>query len=231
VRTVPASGRLVVNAPRRRRCSACWQRGCWTPVQRFGTDGAMEPGGLRGTRRAACLRRAARQPEARPRGAGSCIGEHNQMNALAAIGAAEHAGVRARAVGAPRSRASSNVKRRLELRGEVRRHARVRRLRPPPHGDRSTARAACAAQVGAQRILAVFEPRSNTMKLGTMKAQLPWALEDADAELLPAGRLRLERRRGAGAAWAPLAEVCSTVEALVARVARRPRARRPACCA
>jgi UDP-N-acetylmuramate: L-alanyl-gamma-D-glutamyl-meso-diaminopimelate ligase len=44
-------------------------------------------------------------------------------------------------------------------------------------------------QVGAQRILAVFEPRSNTMKLGTMKAQLPWSLEQADLAFCHAGGL------------------------------------------
>ena len=42
-------------------------------------------------------------------------------------------------------------------------------------------------QVGAQRILAVFEPRSNTMKLGTMKAQLPWSLEQADLSFCHGG--------------------------------------------
>src|SRR5690606_23739924 len=44
-------------------------------------------------------------------------------------------------------------------------------------------------QVGAQRILAVFEPRSNTMKLGAMKAQLPWSLEQADLSFCHAGGL------------------------------------------
>jgi UDP-N-acetylmuramate: L-alanyl-gamma-D-glutamyl-meso-diaminopimelate ligase len=44
-------------------------------------------------------------------------------------------------------------------------------------------------QVGAQRILAVFEPRSNTMKLGTMKAQLPWSLEQADLSFCHSGGL------------------------------------------
>ena len=59
---------------------------------------------------------------------------------------------------------------------------------------------ACAARSGTARILAVFEPRSNTMKLGAMKAQLPWALEEADLVVLPQRRPGLGRRRGAGAA-------------------------------
>jgi UDP-N-acetylmuramate: L-alanyl-gamma-D-glutamyl-meso-diaminopimelate ligase len=73
-----------------------------------------------------------------------------------------------------------------------------------------------------QRILAVFEPRSNTMKLGTMKAQLPWALEDADLSFCLQGDYGWNAS-DALAPMGPLAEVCSTVEALVARVVRAAR--------
>ena len=52
-------------------------------------------------------------------------------------------------------------------------------------------------KVGAQRILAVFEPRSNTMKLGAMKAQLPWSLEAADLAFCHAGGLGWDAGRGA----------------------------------
>jgi UDP-N-acetylmuramate: L-alanyl-gamma-D-glutamyl-meso-diaminopimelate ligase len=61
-----------------------------------------------------------------------------------------------------------------------RRREGLRRLRPPPHGDAHHAGTGYSPQGRLARILAVFEPRSNTMKLGTMKAQLPWALEEAD---------------------------------------------------
>jgi UDP-N-acetylmuramate: L-alanyl-gamma-D-glutamyl-meso-diaminopimelate ligase len=76
--------------------------------------------------------------------------------------------------------------------------------------------------VGPQRILAVFEPRSNTMKLGTMKAQLPWALEEADLSFALQG----DYGWSVAEALAPLqhpAQVLPTVEALVAAIAQAAR--------
>jgi UDP-N-acetylmuramate: L-alanyl-gamma-D-glutamyl-meso-diaminopimelate ligase len=72
-------------------------------------------------------------------------------------------------------------------------------------------------RVGAARILAVFEPRSNTMKLGTMKAQLPWSLEEADLSFCHSGGLGWN----AAEALAPLgatATVSDSIDGLVARV-------------
>ena len=96
-----------------------------------------------------------------------------------------------------------NVRRRLELRGEAAGIKVYDDFAHHPTAMRTTIdglrRKRSAYRRAPQRILAVFEPRSNTMKLGTMKAQLPWALEEADLSLLPAGRLRLGRRSGAGA--------------------------------
>jgi UDP-N-acetylmuramate: L-alanyl-gamma-D-glutamyl-meso-diaminopimelate ligase len=76
---------------------------------------------------------------------------------------------------------------------------------------------------GARRILAVFEPRSNTMKLGSMKAQLPWALEGADLSFCLSAGLGWDPRdalRPLGA----LAEVHEQIDRLVERVvaAARP---------
>ena len=73
-----------------------------------------------------------------------------------------------------------------------------------------------------ERILAVFEPRSNTMKLGTMKAQLPWALEEADLSFCNQDGLSWDARE----ALAPLGEqglVGADVEELVAMVRRAAR--------
>jgi UDP-N-acetylmuramate: L-alanyl-gamma-D-glutamyl-meso-diaminopimelate ligase len=72
-------------------------------------------------------------------------------------------------------------------------------------------------QVGAARILAVFEPRSNTMKLGAMKAQLPWSLEEADLAFCHSGGLGWN----ASEALAPMgarAQVADNIDALVAQV-------------
>ena len=74
-------------------------------------------------------------------------------------------------------------------------------------------------KVGAARILAVFEPRSNTMKLGTMKAQLPWSLEEADLAFCHGGNLGWD----AAEALAPMGEqaiVCDTVDRLVQAIVK-----------
>jgi UDP-N-acetylmuramate: L-alanyl-gamma-D-glutamyl-meso-diaminopimelate ligase len=105
-------------------------------------------------------------------------GVHNQLNALAAIAAAQHVGV------APQASAAAlcefrNAKRRMELLGVVRGITVYDDFAHHPSAIRTTIDG-LRRKVGAQRILAVFEPRSNTMKLGTMKSQLPWSLEQAD---------------------------------------------------
>ena len=176
VRTVPASGRLVVNA-REESLQRVLARGCWSEVQRFGTR-KEEPGGLR----------ARGEPHDFDVLRGSLkiahvdwqlLGEHNQLNALAALAAAGHAGV------APEAAAASlatfqNVRRRLELRGEAGGVKVYDDFAHHPTAIRTTVNGLRRRIAPLERILAVFEPRSNTMKLGTMKAQLPWALEEAD---------------------------------------------------
>jgi UDP-N-acetylmuramate: L-alanyl-gamma-D-glutamyl-meso-diaminopimelate ligase len=223
VRTIPASGRLVVNA-RDEALQRVLLRGCWSEVQRFGTK-REEPGGLcaRGDPQAFDVLRGSLRLG---RVEWDLLGEHNQMNALAAIGAAEHVGV------APEAAATAlgsfkNVRRRMELRGEVAgvkvyddfahhptaMHATVGGLR------RMLDKQATLPGAALSRILAVFEPRSNTMKLGTMKAQLPWALESADLSFCLQGPWGWSARE----ALAPLgkgAVVADTVEALVAAVAQ-----------
>ena len=114
------------------------------------------------------------------------------------------------------------VKRRMELRGTRQRRHRLRRLRAPSDGDRDDARRTCAATSATARILAVLEPRSNTMKLGTMKARC------RRASRRPTGCFATRRNLGwdAAAALAPLgarAEVHDDLDALVDAVARDAR--------
>jgi UDP-N-acetylmuramate: L-alanyl-gamma-D-glutamyl-meso-diaminopimelate ligase len=175
VRTVPSTGRLVVNA-RDEALQRVLSRGCWSEVVRFGAL-REEPGALR----------ARGEPHAFDVLRGSLkigrvewplIGEHNQLNALAAIGAAEHVGVAPEAAAEALGRFDS-AKRRMELIGEAGGVKVYDDFAHHPTAIRATV-SGLRQRVGLQRVLAVFEPRSNTMKLGTMKAQLPWALEDAD---------------------------------------------------
>jgi UDP-N-acetylmuramate: L-alanyl-gamma-D-glutamyl-meso-diaminopimelate ligase len=106
------------------------------------------------------------------------LGEHNQLNALAAIAAAEHVGVTPE-VAAQALSSFVNVRRRLELIGEVKGIKVYDDFAHHPTAMRTTING-LRRKVGDERIIAVFEPRSNTMKVGAMKAMLPWALEEAN---------------------------------------------------
>ena len=218
VRTVPAHGRLVVNS-REESLQRVLAMGCWSEVTRFGAR-KEEPGALR----------ARGEPHAFDVLRGSLkiarvewalLGEHNQMNALATLAAAEHAGVVPDMAG--RALATfQNVRRRLELRGEVNGVKVYDDFAHHPTAMRTTVNG-LRRKVGLQRILAVFEPRSNTMKLGAMKAQLPWSLEEADLAFCHSGGLGWD----AVQALAPLgkqAVVCDTIDELVKRVVAAARA-------
>jgi len=213
VRTVPARGRLVVNA-RDDSLQRVLAMGCWSEVQRFGAR-KEEPGALR----------ARGEPHAFDVLRGSLkiarvewalLGEHNQLNALAALGAAEHVGVAADA--AAKALASfQNVRRRLELRGEAGGVKVYDDFAHHPTAIRTTING-LRRKVGMERILALFEPRSNTMKLGEMKAQLPWALEEADLAFCHSAGLGWD----AAQALAPLgkqAVVADSLDTLVEQVA------------
>jgi UDP-N-acetylmuramate: L-alanyl-gamma-D-glutamyl-meso-diaminopimelate ligase len=215
VRTVPASGRLVVNA-RDESLQRVLQRGCWSEVQRFGTK-REEPGGLcaRGEPHAFDVLRGSLKLG---RVEWGLIGEHNQMNALAAIGAAEHVGVAPEAAAAALA-SFQNVRRRMELRGEARGIKVYDDFAHHPTAMHSTVNGLRRKVGGDQRILAVFEPRSNTMKLGTMKAQLPWSLEEADMSFCLQGNYGWSAH-DALAPMGPLAVVADTVDALVAQIVK-----------
>ena len=218
VRTVPAHGRLVVNA-REESLQRVLAMGCWSEVQRFGAR-KEEPGALR----------ARGEPHAFDVLRGSLkiarvewplLGEHNQLNALAAIAAAEHVGV-APDVAARALASFQNVRRRLELRGQAGGVKVYDDFAHHPTAIRTTING-LRRKVGMERILAVFEPRSNTMKLGAMKAQLPWSLEEADLAFCHSGGLDWDAEQ----VLAPMgaqAVVCDTIDALVKRVvtASRP---------
>ena len=147
-------------------------------------------------------------------------GVHNQLNALAAIASAQHVGVSPETAAAALSR-FENVKRRMEVRGHVKR----------PDGDITvyddfahhptairTTVDGLRRKIGPnQRILAVFEPRSNTMKLGTMKAQLPWSLEGADLAFCHSGGLGWDAY-AALAGMGDKARVADSIDLLIAQV-------------
>jgi len=216
VRTVPSSGRVVVNGLEE-SLTRVLHAGCWSEVRSFGAavsdfTAIGEPG------RFDVLERGIRAATVD----WTLGGVHNQLNALAAIAAAEHVGV-SPAVAAQALGSFQNVKRRMEVRGTVNGITVYDDFAHHPTAIRTTLDG-LRRQVGPNaRILAVFEPRSNTMKLGTMKAQLPASLEDADLAFCHSGGLDWDAR----AALAPMGErglVADTLDALVAQVtaAARP---------
>jgi UDP-N-acetylmuramate: L-alanyl-gamma-D-glutamyl-meso-diaminopimelate ligase len=172
VRTVPGVGRVIANG-REAALQRVLQRGCWSESEWFGgkdgwsltthDDGNFDVifnGELQGTVH------------------WSLTGEHNRMNALAAIAAARHVGVLpAQAIASLGQ--FENVKRRMELRGTVNDIAVYDDFAHHPTAIATTVEG-LRKKVGKARILAVLEPRSNTMKLGTMKEALPGSLVDAD---------------------------------------------------
>ena len=218
VRTVPASGRIVVNA-REDALQRVLSRGCWSEVQRFGAR-KEEPGALRarGEPQAFDVLRGAMKVG---RVEWSLAGEHNQLNALAAIAAAEHVGVAPEAACAALA-GFQNVRRRLELRGEAAGVKVYDDFAHHPTAIRTTVNGLRRRIAPSERLLAVFEPRSNTMKLGTMKAQLPWALEEADLSFCNQAGLGWDAKESLTPMGAQ-AQVCDGVEALVAAVLKAAR--------
>jgi len=222
LRTVPASGRVVVNT-REASLARVLERGCWSETVRFGVRGDVPGFRARGEPHAFDVLKSGVKVG---RVEWPLLGEHNQLNALAAIAAAEHVGIApsdaARALADFRS-----VKRRMELRGEAAGVKVYDDFAHHPTAMRTTLgglRRRIGGEVGSggERILAVFEPRSNTMKLGTMKAQLPWALEEADLAFCHSGGLGWN----AGEALAPLGEravVCDSIDITVKRVVKAAR--------
>ncbi len=175
VRTVPASGRLIRPAASE-ALDRVLARGCWTPVETFGAGGdwRAEPETEDG-RRCRILHQG--------RLAGvldwSLAGAHNQANALAALAAAHHVGI-AVADGIAALNRFQGVRRRLELRGTRDGVTVYDDFAHHPSAIATTLDGLRRRVGPATRILAVIEPRSNTMKLGTMAARLPEALADAD---------------------------------------------------
>jgi UDP-N-acetylmuramate: L-alanyl-gamma-D-glutamyl-meso-diaminopimelate ligase len=174
VRTIPRSGRIVANA-RDQNLKRVLAQGCWTPVEAFGAaagwqDGDPdEDGGFE----------IAWQGRPVGRLRWTMTGAHNRMNALAAIAAARHAGVDPDEAISALAR-FSGVRRRLELRGTARGVRVYDDFAHHPTAIRETI-AGLRQRHRTGRILAVFEPRSNTLKQGVLKDALPGSFSGADA--------------------------------------------------
>ena len=215
VRTVPGSGRVVVNGLEESLTRVLTQ-GCWSEVRTFGS--AVSDFVAEGEPSHFKVLHAGRPVAEVQWGIG---GVHNQLNALATLAAAEHVGVRPEV--AARALASfDNVKRRMEVRGTVNGITVYDDFAHHPTAIRTTVNG-LRRQVGDARILAIFEPRSNTMKLGTMKAQLPWSLEEADLAFCHSGGLDWDAT-AALATMGGRAQVADTIDGVIAQVLGHARA-------
>jgi UDP-N-acetylmuramate: L-alanyl-gamma-D-glutamyl-meso-diaminopimelate ligase len=214
VRTIPASGRILANGrdPALKRVLA---QGCWTPVEEVDAAAGWqagepdEEGGFE----------VAWQEKAVGRVRWGLTGAYNRMNALAAIGAARHAGVATEAALDALS-SFQGVRRRMELRGTARGVRVYDDFAHHPTAIRETI-AGLRQSIGLRerdgrgRILAVFEPRSNTLKQGVLKDALPGSFEGADRVFIHNAGLSWD----AGAVFAPLGARVRCEPALPALVA------------
>ncbi|MFO1322534.1 MAG: UDP-N-acetylmuramate:L-alanyl-gamma-D-glutamyl-meso-diaminopimelate ligase [Burkholderiales bacterium] len=217
VRMVPGNGRIVANGGEA-SIARVLGRGCWSEVERFGfaevpgtgpdwtvaVDGSVLLGGA-------------------PQGtlAIELPGRHNQLNALAALAAARHVGVPVRHGLAALAR-FKGVRRRLETRGSVRGVTVYDDFAHHPTAIAVTLEA-MRRRVAGERILAVLEPRSNTMKLGAMKDRLPASLAAADRVFCYAANLGWDVA-GALAPMRDKASVFSDLPALMAAIVAEARA-------
>ena len=211
VRILPGSGKIVLN-DQDQTLKRVLTRGCWTPCEVFGSRTGWEAG----EPDAGGAFEVAWQGKALGRVHWELTGAHNRMNALAALGAARHAGVEPEeAIEALTS--FRGVRRRMQLRGRVRGVEVYDDFAHHPTAIRVTLEGLRQRARGA-RILAVFEPRSNTLQAGAMKDALPGSFAAADQVYV----------YGLGLAWDPAAvfaplgaraRCLSDLEALVAAIA------------
>jgi UDP-N-acetylmuramate: L-alanyl-gamma-D-glutamyl-meso-diaminopimelate ligase len=223
LRMVPRNGLVVANAAERRVAEVI-EMGCWTPVERFSIgaqrDAAWhaiaEEGGdyskftiLEGAERVVDVE-------------WNLVGRHNAQNALAAMLAARHAGV-APATAAAALKEFGGVRRRLETRGVVRDVTVYDDFAHHPTAIEMTIDG-LRRRIGKARLIAVLEPRSNTMKLGTHRDALAKSLEGADAVWLYQGPSVQWDVAGAVAPLGDRAHVETDLERLIDRLAAEARA-------
>lgn len=169
VRTIPRTGLVVANA-RSEALDRVLEMGCWSRTQRFNSPEGWSVDAERTVRLAGTVVGSlAGMPAA---------GLHNASNAIAAIAAACDAGVTPEAA-VQAMGDFAGVARRLEVKGKAAGVTVIDDFAHHPSAIEATIEA-LREKVGRGRILVVFEPRSNTMKLGSMKDRLAPSLSDAD---------------------------------------------------
>ncbi|TAK49629.1 MAG: UDP-N-acetylmuramate:L-alanyl-gamma-D-glutamyl-meso-diaminopimelate ligase [Betaproteobacteria bacterium] len=215
VRTIPRTGRIVVNGhdPALKRVLT---NGCWTPVEQTGVPQGWETGAAAPDGSFAIAWHGREMGRLR----WLLTGEHNRLNALSAIGAARHAGVDP-GVAIEALNTFGGVGRRMQLLGVVSGVAVYDDFAHHPTAIRMTIDG-LRHGVGTGRILAVLEPRSNTMKRGVMKDALPASLAGADRVFVYTAGLGWDARAVFAAAGVG-AQLLDGLDELVSAIAREAR--------
>ncbi|WP_237055141.1 UDP-N-acetylmuramate:L-alanyl-gamma-D-glutamyl-meso-diaminopimelate ligase [Microbulbifer sediminum] len=183
VRTVPGNG-LIVSAPDE-AVEQVLEQGCWTEVQRFTCEG--EDGVRLGDWCAVDISADGTAFAVQFRGAEVArvewpyTGLHNVRNGLAAMAAARHVGVDP-AVAAEALQRFEGVKRRMECLGRIGNISVYDDFAHHPSAIETTLNG-LRAKVGSDRIIALIEPRSNTMRMGIHQGRLAKACAGADLVL------------------------------------------------
>jgi len=218
VRIVPGNGRLIVNAEDAHLAEVL-AMGCWSPVETFGIDAGDWRAELVQADGSAFRVVHDGVPVGEVRW--SLIGRHNVMNALAAIAAANAAGVPAQSI-LPALATFRSAKRRMERLGERAGIVVYDDFAHHPTAIETTL-AGLRASVGTARIIVVLEPRSNSMRLGAHAEQLAPSLRAADRVLflhrpeLPWDAKRvIEALAGRGAAAASVSALLESLAAVAA---------------
>jgi UDP-N-acetylmuramate: L-alanyl-gamma-D-glutamyl-meso-diaminopimelate ligase len=210
IRVIPGNGLVITNG-RDPNLERVLMKGCWTPVERIGIDEGWQaetlPDGEISIRFMGKLQGKLRW---------DLMGEHNCMNALAALAAARHAGVPID-TGISALAQFKNVKRRMEIRGIASNITVYDDFAHHPTAIRTTLEG-LRLKVGAMRIIAVLEPRSNTMKMGVWRDSLASSLAAADLIFCYAANLGWNAKE-AMASLGQKAEIHESLEGLIAAIA------------
>jgi UDP-N-acetylmuramate: L-alanyl-gamma-D-glutamyl-meso-diaminopimelate ligase len=216
VRTVPRGGLLVANGADP-AISRVLSQGAWTPIERFNTSVGWEAGAQSPDGEFEVSWRG--QPLGRIKW--DLLGAHNRSNALAVVAAARHVGVQPAEAIEALSR-FGGVRRRMQVRGTAAGITVYDDFAHHPTAVQTTIEG-LRHRVGEARIIAVLEPRSNTMKRGLMKESLPASLAAADRVFIYTHGLGWD----AQSVFAPLgarARCMDDLDALIAAIAAESRA-------
>ena len=212
VRTIPSSG-LIIHPTAETALVRVLEMGCWTPVQTTGEGGQWQARLLAedGSRFEVLF-----EGEVQGTVVWELTGQHNVANALATLAAARHVGV-VPSLGVAALSAFRSVKRRMEKVAEVRGVTVYDDFAHHPTAIATTLQG-LRARVGRERIIAVIEPRSNSMKLGAHRDGLPDSVTGADSVVWYAPPNLGWDLAGTAAACAVPAVVCNSLEAIIERV-------------